>query len=452
MTLRLILVLASCALLRLCSDATAQDAAPAKATAAFSFADVEYQHRYSHQDLHEFTPLDQPDLKRWSDMVTINFYPSVTDGEGLAKVANAVLANYKTNGGRVIRTNSVPMTKETPAEHLIMVLFRRPEFAEATFIRLQLNGDTGASTTYSRRVYGEKSGEVISEWLKNKGLATEKVLMKWDGLAALELKKADEPVFETRTLTSWLQDFAIGRNPDMDKHHAAERAIRSIGNDVLPFLVKRLEVSDEPSEGAQDIQTVSAFRALGTEAAPAIPALIQCLAPSYDAAGSDLSKPEDMLRNQKSIQAALALQAIGEASIAPLTAALRDKRHQIRFGAAMALEDVARGDNHLGVVEQQVVPALIKALKDENRNVRWRTARTLGDLHAAPEKSVAALAERVRSDQDESVKIYAIWALQKFGKQAESALPDLQKATTDVNPVVCDAAKKAITAIRKEIE
>jgi HEAT repeat protein len=315
-----------------------------------------------------------------------------------------------------------------------------------------LNDGTGASTTYSRREYGEKSGEAIGEWLKAKGLATEKVLMKWDGLAALELKKADEPVFETRTLTSWLQDFAMGRNPDIIKHHAAERAIRSIGNDVLPFLVKRLEASDEPNEGAQDIQTVSAFRALGAEASPAIPALIQGLAPSYDAARSDLSKPEDMAKDQKSIHAALALQAIGEASIAPLTAALRDKRHQIRFGAAMALEHVAGGDKHLGVVEQKAVPALIKALKDENRSVRWRAARTLGELHVAPEKSVAALAEQVRSDQPENVKIYAIWALQKFGKRAESALPDLEKATADTDPVVRDAAKKTITAIRKEME
>lgn len=451
MKLRTILVLVSYALLRLCSSAAAQGDAPAKA-AAFSFADVEYQHRYSYQDLHEFTPLDQPDLKRWSDMLTINYYPAVTDGEGLATVANAVLGNYKANGGRVIRTNSVPMTKETPAEHLIVVLFRRPDFAEATFIRFQLNADTGASTTYSRREYGEKCGEVIGEWLKTKGLATEKVLMKWDGLAALELKKADEPLFETRTLTSWLQDFAIGRNPDMQKHHAAERAIRSIGNDALPFLVKRLEASDEPDDSARAMNTISAFEALSAEASPAIPALIQCLASSYDAARSDLSKPEDMLKDRKSNHAGLALQAIGEASIAPLTAALRDKRHQVRFGAAMALEDVGRGDKHLGVVEQQVVPALIKALKDENRNVRWRAARTLGDLHVAPEKSVAALAERVRNDQAESVKIYAIWALEKFGRQAESALPDLQQATTDVDAVVSDSAKKAITAIRKELE
>jgi HEAT repeat protein len=118
----------------------------------------------------------------------------------------------------------------------------------------------------------------------------------------------------------------------------------------------------------------------------------------------------------------------------------------------MALEDVAQGDQNPEVVELQVVPVLIRALKDENRSVRWRVARTLGDLHAAPEKSVAALAERVRSDQAESVKIYAIGALQKFGKLAESALPDLQEATTDAAPVIGDSAKKAIAVIRKEIE
>lgn len=62
---------------------------------AFVFRDVGYFHRWSKNDQHEFTPEKQEDLNKWSDMVTVNGYPDVGDGERLAATANAVLENYK---------------------------------------------------------------------------------------------------------------------------------------------------------------------------------------------------------------------------------------------------------------------------------------------------------------------------------------------------------------------
>jgi hypothetical protein len=67
-----------------------------------------YFHRWSKNDQYEFTPTGQDDLEKWSDMITINLYPSAHHGDGLAVKANAVLENYKSHGGRVLRTNSVP--------------------------------------------------------------------------------------------------------------------------------------------------------------------------------------------------------------------------------------------------------------------------------------------------------------------------------------------------------
>ena len=54
-------------------------AAPAKP--AFSFKNIEYFHRWSHNTQHEFTPNKQEDLKAWTDMVTINIYPDAKDGD-----------------------------------------------------------------------------------------------------------------------------------------------------------------------------------------------------------------------------------------------------------------------------------------------------------------------------------------------------------------------------------
>ena len=51
---------------------------------AFAFQQVDYFHRWSQGTQHEFTPAKQEDLDRWTDMITINVYPSVDDGEKMA--------------------------------------------------------------------------------------------------------------------------------------------------------------------------------------------------------------------------------------------------------------------------------------------------------------------------------------------------------------------------------
>ena len=246
----------------------------------------------------------------------------------------------------------------------------------------------------------------------------------------------EEPVYQGRTVSSWLQDFAMGRFPDMDKHRLAVKAIRAIGKEALPVLVDRLKVTSASLDAVQDMHTLSAFTALGSEASPAVPDLIKLLAPAYDAARLSPSEPDAMLKHRKSIYAALSLRAIGENSVVPLTRALASEEKQIRFGAAMAME-------HLRHREQVVVLALIRALDDEDDSVRWRAARSLGALHAMPELSVPALSKRVREDPAANVRWYAISALAKFGPAAQSAVPDLLKATTDASSAVRLRAREA---------
>src|ERR1700760_4297191 len=79
-----------------------------------NFNQTEYIHRWAQDDLHEFTPAGQEDLSTWTDMISVNFYPQVTDGDGLARVANQVLENYKADKGIILRTNSTPHTAEKP--------------------------------------------------------------------------------------------------------------------------------------------------------------------------------------------------------------------------------------------------------------------------------------------------------------------------------------------------
>jgi hypothetical protein len=149
-------------------------------TPAFSFRQVEYFHRWSQAEQHEFTPAKQEDLEHWTEMMTINGYPGVDEAEKMAGTANAVLGNYRSHKGKILRTNSVPATDERPAEHFISVLFTRPDFTEAAFARFKLVDGKGHSFVYSHRVYGDKASDLMSEWLKANGEKTEKALMDWN--------------------------------------------------------------------------------------------------------------------------------------------------------------------------------------------------------------------------------------------------------------------------------
>ena len=162
------------------SDGAAQDAASANAAAAFKFAEVEYLHRFTKDDLHEYTPDKQEDLKAYRDMVVVNGYPTVKDGDALADVANKVLGNYTAAKGIVARTNSVPRTDDKPAEHFVAVIFARPEFFEAAFARFRIHDGVGMSVVYSHRTYGAEASSEMQAWLEKNGTPTEAALMKWD--------------------------------------------------------------------------------------------------------------------------------------------------------------------------------------------------------------------------------------------------------------------------------
>jgi hypothetical protein len=184
---RLLTALAAC-LLVFTVMAVAADGGP-----AFTFNSLEYFSRWSQGGQHEFTPRGQEDLEHWTDMVTINHYPNVKDGDALAERANAVLENYQKHQAKVLRTASVPRTADKPAEHFVAVVFGRPDFLEAAFARFQLVDGVGVSIVYSRRVYGQKVGNSMSSWLEKNGPALEKALMNWDGTpAAILSPKAEE--------------------------------------------------------------------------------------------------------------------------------------------------------------------------------------------------------------------------------------------------------------------
>jgi hypothetical protein len=155
----------------------------------FNFQDVTYVHRWSKANTHEFTPEEQDDLDKFEDMITVNRYPDVKDGDGLAGAANAVLENYKNAQAKILKTDSVPRTPQREAEHFIAAVFGRPEFIEVAFARFKMVDGKGYSFVYSHRIYGKKSGDPMSGWLSDHGEEVEKALMEWTSMPSPALAR-----------------------------------------------------------------------------------------------------------------------------------------------------------------------------------------------------------------------------------------------------------------------
>jgi len=187
--MRVRIVLAAVLALSSVAAAQAQDSAKNPNDAAFSLGSEKYFHRSSTNDQHEYTPAGQEDLNAWKDMVTLHYYRKATDGDALASVANAVLQNYRSAKGIVVKTNSVPRTNDKPAEHLVAVILGRPEFIEAAFARFRMHDGVGSAVIYSHRIYGSKIGNDMSAWLEKNGPDIERTLMKWDAMPKLPAPK-----------------------------------------------------------------------------------------------------------------------------------------------------------------------------------------------------------------------------------------------------------------------
>jgi HEAT repeat protein len=106
------------------------------------------------------------------------------------------------------------------------------------------------------------------------------------------------------------------------------------------------------------------------------------------------------------------------AALLPLTAGLSDPDHRVRLTALDILET-------LGPAAAPAAPALVWALGDPDRFVRWAAARTLGKLHPqAAGTAVPALA-RLLGDADLDLRLAAARALERYGPAAQQALPAL---------------------------
>jgi HEAT repeat protein len=164
----------------------------------------------------------------------------------------------------------------------------------------------------------------------------------------------------------------------------------------------------------------------GPAAGAAAPALVRSLHLAYD----DDALPKAML-------------ALGDPSVEALAAALDDPA--LAGQKVQLLAMVQR----FGPKAKPAVPAVLKALTDDDEKVQVAAAQTFGTLREGAAEAVPALLKLLGSDKA-GARQQAIEALGRIGPAAKAALPDLMAFFTGENQTLRVLAVRAVSRIGKE--
>jgi len=192
------------------------------------------------------------------------------------------------------------------------------------------------------------------------------------------------------------------------------------------------------SDPAVRARAACELRAMGRDAAPALPRLAGLLADGSPVDPSVCGDRTWRFRSSTDMtspgeQAVSAMVAIGSASYAPLTQALAGPAWIARKNAAWGLGALDASD---------AVPALIEALNDPEAGVREQVAWALGAI--GDRRAVDGLVGTL-SDSSPAVRRQAAWALGAIGDSR--AVSGLAKALKDSDAGVRKQAAWALGAI-----
>ena len=263
---------------------------------------------------------------------------------------------------------------------------------------------------------------------------------------ALVRPAAREPEYRGRPLREWLVEF--DRGSGTTNYSAAQEAIRAMGTNCLPFLIRHLRSKDPPfnrhwvrlkarlnllrKSGEYAVfwhcRAATACGELGQEGAPAIPAMTEAMNDPYASA-----------------QVAAALSRMLPKSAPVLTNVLATGNINARSTAAWGLTTAYSHPE----IEEMARTALINALRDPDPGPRINAASALGSWKQRPNEVVPALT-RALSDPDPSVRGNAATSLGNFGSAAKPAVPELLKLLHDANVYPHNSAMKTLLKIDPE--
>jgi hypothetical protein len=200
--------------------------------------------------------------------------------------------------------------------------------------------------------------------------------------------RENQPQYQGRSLSSWL---AIYDDLDPTTFEEAEKAVRHIGTNALPYLVRWIQyeppgwrtslkgvvpagIWDNNSfqrfiqgrAGKRAAYARNGFRILGTNAVAVLPELERLLKSST--------------RPMTVFNAYSAISSIGPPSLPVFERALADTNQLYRFRIPMCLRFMAMGDGAAAYL-----PLMRQALTNDDRTVRENAARVLKEMETPSE-------------------------------------------------------------------
>lgn len=280
------------------------------------------------------------------------------------------------------------------------------------------------------------------------------------GLFTLALWPVHEPEYRGKRLREWLMDCTY-RTPQDEPSHGgaasdmrfqlsgeASDAVRHMGTNALPYLLKWLKHEPPESESARarissvltkwglcvgDVReprarcAVDAFRALGPAARASIPELLRTMTETN--------------RGRSAARAAYAMGLIGDAALPPLLTLLtNDQPRRVKILACESIGLMATNGS-------DAAPFLADYLARTNSPIAFNVAWALLRLRAEPHIALRGFVHCLKHGNNPQLRLMGAQIIGNFGEKGRAALPDLIQALTDPEPEVRAAATNAIRRI-----
>lgn len=281
----------------------------------------------------------------------------------------------------------------------------------------------------------------------------------------LILNRQEEPQFDGQSLSEWLIIYAKnagdGEGKSKPEAEKAKQAIRNIGTNGIPTLLKliqyepsprRLKIanaveklprfmwdnrlvrgvfSDPVDKSTQAAENATlAFLIMRSGASVAVPALTQLMCQTN--------------RVTVANRATYCLAAIGKEGLPSLLIALANPQLPC---CQVAARDLGIGPPFdFGTNAEAAIPLLANLTSNTNESLVKSAIRALGRVHAYPQVAVPALTNALRSTSS-VVRWEAEHAISYFGTNAVCAVPLLLESLADGNYTIRSAATNALLQI-----
>lgn len=243
------------------------------------------------------------------------------------------------------------------------------------------------------------------------------------GLVLFFLLSPPQPTYHGRTITQLQDDWAAKKSSDFSA------ALKAIGTNALPYVVQNLA------------QNESSARSNYTSLQAKLPGPLQKL----------FAKPKPLLQEADGPNV---FSNLGSNSLPSAIALLHHDSPTVRRAAAYGISSLRRKSPTVN----QAMPALIGALTDTDRMVRFYAALALKEMGADASNAVPALTKVVAdagvgSQRNDFfyLRAAAAVALGKIGPPSASALPVLQTALQEPNSYLRGQAAVAIWRINSDV-